>query len=102
MSDVKASRTVLVNNSQGLHLRPAHLIVQLANQFQAKIELLKENHRVDGRSITDLMTLAAVQGTQLTIEADGPDAQQALEALAELFAGNFADYEQDENQTTPG
>ena len=102
MSDVKASRTVVVNNSQGLHLRPAHLIVQLANQFQAKIELLKENHRVDGRSITDLMTLAAVQGTQLTIEADGPDAHAALEALAELFAGNFADYEQGENQTTPG
>ena len=48
------------------------------------------------------MTLAAVQGTQLTIEADGPDAQQALDALAELFAGNFAEYEQDENQTTPG
>ena len=41
MSDVKASRTVVVNNSQGLHLRPAHLIVKLANQYQAKIELIE-------------------------------------------------------------
>ena len=49
MSDVKASRTVVVNNPQGLHLRPAHLIVQLAKQFQAKIEFLKDNQRVDGQ-----------------------------------------------------
>ena len=61
MSDVKVCRTVVVNNPQGLHLRPANLIVRLVKQYQAKIDFVKDNHRVDGRSITDLMTLAAEQ-----------------------------------------
>lgn len=101
MSDVKASRTVVVNNPQGIHARPADLIVRLAKQYQAKIEFVKDNYRVDGKSILNLMTLAAEQGTQLIIEADGPDAQAALDALAELFLANFAETEQDNNQTNP-
>lgn len=91
----------MVNNSQGLHLRPADLIVRLAKKYESKIELTRENHRVNGRSITDLITLAAEQGTTLVIEAEGPDAQQAVEALAELFASNFAENEPDQNQSTP-
>jgi phosphotransferase system HPr (HPr) family protein len=101
MSDVKVSRTVVVNNPQGIHARPADLIVRLAKQFQANIEFVKDNYRVDGKSILNLMTLAAEQGTQLTIEADGPDAQAALDALAELFAANFAETDQNKNQTKP-
>ncbi len=67
---------------------------RLASQYQAKIEVIKEGHRVDGKSILNILTLAAVQGTQLSIEANGPDAQAALDALSELFARNF-----DENGT---
>src|SRR5262245_52843507 len=102
MSDVKVSRTVVVSNPQGIHARPADLIVRLVQQYQAKIEFVKDNHRVDGKSILELLTLAAEQGTQLVVEATGADAQQALEALAELFATNFAEYDKDENQTTSG
>ena len=98
---MKVSRTVVVNNPQGIHARPADLIVRLAKQFQANIEFVKDNYRVDGKSILNLMTLAAEQGTQLTIEADGPDAQAALDALAELFAANFAETDQNKNQTKP-
>ncbi|HZZ28684.1 MAG TPA: HPr family phosphocarrier protein [Pirellulales bacterium] len=93
MNDVKANRTLVVNNPQGIHARPANLIVRLAQQFQSKIEFTKENHRVDGKSILELLTLAAVQGTELRVEATGPDAQHAIDALAELFAGNFAEGE---------
>ncbi|HTQ39444.1 MAG TPA: HPr family phosphocarrier protein [Pirellulales bacterium] len=93
MNDVKVSRTLVVNNPQGIHARPANLIVRLAQQYQSRIEFVKENQRVDGKSILDLLTLAAMQGTQLEIEATGPDAQQALDALAELFAGNFGEPE---------
>lgn len=98
---MKVSRTVVVNNPQGIHARPADLIVRLAKQFQANIEFVKDNYRVDGKSILNLMTLAAEQGTPLVIEAEGPDAQQALDALAELFAANFAETDQNKNQTNP-
>src|SRR5262245_55383770 len=102
MSDVKASRTVVVNNPQGIHARPADLIVHLVQQYQAKVEFVKDTHRVDGKSILELLTLAAEQGTQLLVEATGPDAQQALDALAELFATNFSEYDKDDKQTTSG
>lgn len=78
-----------MNNEQGLHARPADLLVKLANRFEAKIELVKDHERVDGKSILSVLTLAAVQGTQLCIEADGRDAEAALEALSLLIEQNF-------------
>ena len=102
MSDGKASCTVVVNYPQGIHARPADLIVRLAKQYAAKIEFIKDNQRVDGKSILELLTLAALQGTELVIEADGPDAQAALDALAKLFASDFAEPERNTNQANPG
>jgi phosphocarrier protein HPr len=92
-----ASRNVTVTNRQGVHARPADLLVKLANQYQSKIEIVKGHERVDAKSILAIMTLAAVQGTQLVLEADGPDAEPALDALAALFATNFAE-DDNENQ----
>ncbi len=89
MADGKISRTVVVTNPQGLHARPADLFVKLASQYQAIIEVIKDGERVDGKSILAILTLAAVQGTDLTIEASGPDAEVALNALSELVARNF-------------
>jgi phosphotransferase system HPr (HPr) family protein len=95
MSHGKLNRVVMVANPQGLHARPANLIVKLLSQFQAKIEIIKDNERVDGKSILDLLTLGAPQGTNLIVEADGPDANSALEALAMLFASNFGETDED-------
>lgn len=86
----RLSRTVVVTNPQGLHARPAHEFVKLASRFKAKIELVKGNERVDGKSILALLTLAAGEGTELRIEAEGHDAEAALDALAKLVAHNFA------------
>ena len=97
MNEVKVSRTLVVQNPQGIHARPADLIVRLTRNYQAKIEFVKDNQRVDGKSILDLLTLAAVQGSELIVEADGPDAQAAIDAVAELFAGAFSEIEQSEN-----
>jgi phosphotransferase system HPr (HPr) family protein len=91
MSNGKASRRVLVANLEGLHLRPASLIARLATKYQSRIEIVKDNSRVDGRSILDIVTLDAPQGTTVVIEAEGPDADSALEALAELFASKFGE-----------
>ncbi len=101
MSEGKASRAVVVNNQQGIHARPADLLVRLAKQYQSKINLVKENQRVDAKSILELLTLGAVQGTPLVIEAEGPDAEQALDALTELFASNFAEDEPNQKQSNP-
>jgi phosphocarrier protein HPr len=92
MADGTQKRTVVVTNPQGIHARPADVFVKLANQYQARIEVIKDGERVDGKSILALLTLAAVEGTQLDIEASGPDAPAALEALAELFSRNFDEY----------
>jgi phosphocarrier protein HPr len=95
MSEAKLSRTVVVANPNGLHMRPASLIAKLANQYESRIELVRGNERVDGKSMLEIVTLVAEHGTNLTIEASGPDAEAAVESLAELFASKFADVEEE-------
>ncbi len=90
MTSPSFERTVTVVNPQGLHARPADLFVRLAKQFDADIEIIKDNRRVDGNSILSILTLAAEQGTRLTIRASGRNAEEALEALADLIERGFA------------
>lgn len=80
---------VTVGNPQGLHARPADLVAREARRWQSRIELVGSSHRADGRSILDLLSLAAAQGTRLVIEATGPDADEAINALGRLFEQNF-------------
>jgi phosphocarrier protein HPr len=97
MSESKLSRTVLVINPQGVHARPADLIVKAANRFASNVEIIKGHERVDAKSILAIFTLAALPGTELVIEADGPDAAEAVAALCELFERGFDELEN--NQT---
>ena len=89
MSQRVASRSVVVLNSQGLHARPADMLVKLASEFDADIEIVKNGEHVNGKSILSVITLAAEQGTQLSITANGSDAEDAVAALAELFGRAF-------------
>ena len=91
MNDVFVEKRVKLVNPQGLHMRPADMFVRVANRFSAKVQIAKDNQFVDGKSILSILTLAASQGTELVIEARGPDAQDAAEALAELVESGFAD-----------
>ncbi len=93
MTHKTASRAVTVVNSQGMHARPVNLFVQLASQFESKIDVIRGDERVDGKSILSILTLAAAQGTELSIEATGQDADAALDALADLVAKGFAEEE---------
>jgi phosphotransferase system HPr (HPr) family protein len=93
MSESKLSRTVWVINSQGLHARRADLIVKAAARFQSNIEIVKGHERVDAKSILAIFTLAALPGTELVIEADGPDAADAVAAVCELFERGFDELE---------
>ena len=78
-------------NQEGLHARPAAQIVRLANSFVAQIELAKDGLAVNGKSIMGVMMLAAEHGSSIIIRADGADAEQAVQALADLVATGFGE-----------
>jgi phosphocarrier protein len=85
------SREVVVGIEQGLHARPADLVAREARKWQSRIELVADRQRADGKSILDLLTLAAESGTRLVVEATGPDAREAVEAIGRLFDRNFTE-----------
>jgi phosphotransferase system HPr (HPr) family protein len=89
MQTSPVSRDIVIQNKQGLHARPAEMFVRLAGQFESKIQLVRDDRRVEATNIIDLLTLGATQGTKLTIEAVGPDAQAAVDALAGLVETGF-------------
>jgi phosphocarrier protein HPr len=82
-------RNVEIINKLGMHARAAAKFVKLASQFDSKIELGTDNQRVNGKSIMGVLMLAAAKGTQVTIYADGDDARQSADALAQLINNRF-------------
>ena len=78
-------RTVTVVHRQGLHARPAALFVQLAKRFSCQVIVKRGRKIVDGKSIMGLLTLAAKQGSRISITTQGPDATVALERLTGLM-----------------
>lgn len=91
MTEQKLTRTVVVTNPAGLHVRSADAFVKVACQFQTEIEVIKDNLRVNGKSILDVLMLAAGEGTVLSFEASGSDAAAALDALVRLVEQNFGE-----------
>ncbi len=92
-----AYRQIQITNSLGLHLRPADKFVKVALRFRSEIRVHYNGHQFNGKSILDLTTLAAECGTRLELEACGPDALEALDALAELVSARF--YENENGDT---
>jgi phosphotransferase system HPr (HPr) family protein len=77
------------------------MFVRLAKQFQSRIELVHEDRRVEARSIIDLLTLGAGPGTELLLEAEGDDAEAAVQALARLVENGFAAEENNNQSPSP-
>ncbi len=89
-----ASREIVVSNKLGLHARPAMQFVDRANQFKSRVTVYKggeEPGEADGKSVMQMIILAATEGTPLRIEAQGQDAEVAVDKLAELFASKFGE-----------
>lgn len=84
-----ASASVTISNRLGLHARPAMSLVDIANGFSSDIKITKGAQVVDAKSIMQLMMLAATKGTELTITADGPDADAAVAAIQSLVESKF-------------
>jgi len=84
-------RSVQIMNRNGLHARPAAEIVKLAAKYKSEITVCRDDLEVNGKSIMGVMMLAAECGSTLVFRADGPDAPQALDALAQLVADKFGE-----------
>jgi phosphocarrier protein HPr len=83
------SRELPVVNQRGLHARASAKFVKCAEGFDADIRVSRDGQTVPGTSIMGLMMLAAAMGTSILVEASGPQAQQAIDALAALLANKF-------------
>ena len=84
-------RTVTIVNKNGLHARPAAEIVKTAAKFRADITLVRDELEVNGKSIMGVMMLAAEFGASIILRAEGVDAQQAVDALAQLIESKFGE-----------
>ncbi|MDD5019935.1 MAG: HPr family phosphocarrier protein [Candidatus Omnitrophica bacterium] len=81
----RVERKVRVNNKQGLHARPAALFVQIANKYDSTIKVIKEDEVVNGKSIMGILMLAAEKDCEITIVAEGADADAAVNELEVLL-----------------
>ncbi|HEY3813353.1 MAG TPA: HPr family phosphocarrier protein [Caulobacteraceae bacterium] len=84
-----AVRTVEICNERGLHARASAKFVKLASAFDAEIKVSRDGQTVDARSIMGLLMLAAGPGSSIDISAEGPEADAAVAALADLVDGRF-------------
>jgi len=85
------SRSVTVVNQLGLHARAAAKFVHLATRFESQIRVTRNLKVMDGKSIMGILLLAAARGTAITVAADGPDEQAAVDALAQLVESGFGE-----------
>ena len=83
------TKTAVVNNQVGLHARPATFFIQKANEFKSSIWVEVEERRVNAKSLLGVLSLGIVTGTEITLIANGPDEEEAVEALAALLASDF-------------
>ncbi len=88
---MSVSRELLIINKRGLHARASAKFVQTVDGFDARITVSKDGMTVGGTSIMGLMMLAASPGCTVMVEADGAEAEAALEAIAALIADKFGE-----------
>lgn len=83
------SKELTVINDSGIHARPAALIVETATKFRCAVIFIKDGMRANAKSIMNIMLLAAEPGALIRVEADGPDENDALSAIENLFMTKF-------------
>lgn len=83
------TREVTINLPDGLHMRPALQLAQLAQSFGCNVVIHKADRAANAKNLVELMTLAAEQGTKLVLEAEGDGSAEAVDLLAKLFETNF-------------
>ena len=84
-------RTVVIINELGMHARAATKFVQLAGKYACEVTVTKDGHEVNGKSIMGVLMLVASKGTSITIRGKGSQAEEAVEALAQLVMARFGE-----------
>ncbi len=86
-------REVEIINRLGLHARASARLTQVAARYKANVWLGRNGRRVNAKSIMGVMMLAAAKGSTVVVETDGPDEEQAMDAITKLIAGRFEEDE---------
>ena len=84
-------RDVEIINKLGLHARPSAKLTQLASSFKSNVFMARNGRRVNAKSIMGVMMLAAAKGSTITLETDGEDEVEAIDALAGLISSGFGE-----------
>jgi phosphocarrier protein len=84
-------RDVEIVNKLGLHARPSARLTQLASSFKSKVFMSRNGRRVNAKSIMGVMMLAAAKGCSVTLETEGEDEVEAMDALADLISSGFGE-----------
>ena len=87
----RLERTFTIVNSLGMHARPAAMVVQTANRFRSEVLFEKDGLQINAKSIMGVLTLAAGKGSSVVVVCEGPDAAEALAALAKVFETGFGE-----------
>jgi phosphocarrier protein len=86
-------KSITIKNKLGLHARAAVKFVNMANRFGASVKIVKDGNEIDGKSILGILTLAAIQGSEILLLVAGKDEDSALKALADLINNRFDEKE---------
>ena len=89
MTEARQSATII--NRKGLHARAAAKLSKLASEFESKVEVSHDGQQANARSIMDLLMLVAAQGCEVELAASGPDAAEAVAAIASLIADGIGE-----------
>lgn len=84
-------KDIVVQNEVGLHARPATFFIQRANEFKSSIWVVKDERKVNAKSLLGVLSLGITRGTEVSLVADGNDEEEALDSLVELITSEFAD-----------
>jgi phosphocarrier protein HPr len=85
------SKDFTINNKLGLHARPSAQLTQIAGRYESEVFIARNGRRVNAKSIMGVMMLAAGPGSTVTVDAEGPDEQQAIEAIGVLIESGFGE-----------
>lgn len=85
------SETVVIQNRVGLHSRPATSFIQKANEYKCSVWIEKNERRVNAKSLLGVLSLGVLQGTEISIIADGQDEREAIDAMVSLVNSDFSD-----------
>jgi len=86
-------KKITIKNRLGMHARAAVKFVNVANRFKSTVRVEKDGNEIDGKSILGILTLAAVQGTEIILKVSGKDEDRALKALIKLINDKFQEKE---------